>query len=161
MPTDLSAASPDPASDPEIAARQRWMGVLARADAAHLGAAWDTLEDLPSWTRLRGPETGMVMVRGRVGGDGGAFNLGEMTVTRCSVRLGAWVGHAWVAGRSAARAEMAAVLDALLQDPERRQLLEARVVAPLEAGLAASRAAAAARAGATRVDFFTMLRGED
>ncbi len=69
---------------------------------------------------MRGPEGGLVMVRGRAGGGGAPFNLGEMTVTRCTVRLGSGlVGHAYVAGREPRRAELAALVDALMQDPER------------------------------------------
>lgn len=137
------------------------MGVLARAGIAELRAVWDRLAPRPDWSVLRRPEVGLVMIQGRAGGDGGAFNLGEMTVTRCSVRAGGRVGHAWVAGRAPDHAEIAAVLDALLQDPDGRVALEAAVVAPLEAAWAAARARRAAQAGATRVDFFTLVRGED
>ena len=67
---------------------------------------------------MRGPETGLVMVRGRAGGSGSPFNLGEMTVTRCTVQLGSGTaGHAYIAGRDERQAELAAVADALLQDP--------------------------------------------
>ena len=67
---------------------------------------------------LRGPEAGLVMVRGRAGGGGAPFNLGEMTATRCTVRTEAgFVGHAYVAGRNERQAELAALADALLQDP--------------------------------------------
>ncbi len=70
---------------------------------------------------LRGPEAGLVMVRGRTGGGGAPFNLGEMTTTRCTVRTDAgFVGHAYVAGRDERLAEVAALADALLQDPERQ-----------------------------------------
>lgn len=141
--------------------RQRWMSVLAKADAAAVAALWQQM-DPPAYGLLRRPEVGMVMVRGRAGGDGAAFNLGEMTVTRCSIRLedtGA-VGHAWVAGRDLHHAEQAAVFDALLQDDSRRSYLEARVIAPLEAALAAKRAAATTKTAATKVEFFTMVRGD-
>ena len=50
---------------------------------------------------LRRPEIGPVMVRGRTGATGLAFNMGEMTVTRCSLRLqGGVVGHGFVQGRA-------------------------------------------------------------
>jgi alpha-D-ribose 1-methylphosphonate 5-triphosphate synthase subunit PhnG len=149
------AAAADPAL-PE--ARRRWMGVLARADGTAIGARLEHLpEKLPAHERLRGPETGLVMVRGRQGGDGAPFNLGEMTVTRCSVRLeDGTVGHAYVAGRDAHQAEWAAVLDAALQDPARRPALMEAVIAPLEAAEAARRAGRARKAAATRVEFFTL-----
>jgi alpha-D-ribose 1-methylphosphonate 5-triphosphate synthase subunit PhnG len=139
-------------------ARQRWMAVLARAGAtelaAHLGAVPG---GLPEYQRLRGPEAGLVMLRGRAGGAGEQFNVGEMTVTRCTVRTAdGLVGHAYVAGRDARQAELAALADALLQDPGRRDALEAGVIAPLENAQAARREEIARKAAATRVDFFAM-----
>lgn len=141
--------------------RRRWMGVLAKAAPDEVAAAWERVTPKPAYELLRRPETGLVMVRGRTGGDGAPFNLGEMTVTRCSVRLdGGTVGHAWVAGRRADHAERAAVLDALLQDPARHAAV-APEIDRLEAAMAARRERAAREAAATRVDFFTMVRGED
>src|SRR3954452_8359469 len=121
----LAAADQDTEGDtgaPEIARRRRWMGVLARAGAAEIAALLAAgPAPLPLHRRLRGPEIGLVMARGRQGGDGAPFNLGEMTVTRCSVRLeDGTVGHSYVAGRDAGQAELAAVLDAALQDPARQ-----------------------------------------
>jgi alpha-D-ribose 1-methylphosphonate 5-triphosphate synthase subunit PhnG len=142
---------------PGIAARRRWMGILARASAAEIAARLEHVPPLPAHQRLRGPETGLVMARGRQGGDGAPFNLGEMTVTRCTVRLeGGPVGHAYVAGRDARQAELAAVLDAALQDPARQPSLLAAVVEPLAAAQAERAARDAAKAAATRVQFFTM-----
>lgn len=140
-------------------ARQRWMGVLARASTAALERAWSALEAPPAYDFLRRPEIGMVMVRARAGGNGQRFNLGEMTVTRCTLRLpeGA-AGTAYVAGRDARKAELAAAFDALLQDPARRPALLASVVEPLAAEQAAARDAAGAKAAASRVEFFTVAR---
>jgi alpha-D-ribose 1-methylphosphonate 5-triphosphate synthase subunit PhnG len=102
------------------------------------------------------------MVQGRAGGTGTRFNLGEMTVTRCTVELDdGRLGHAYVGGRNGRHAERAAALDAMLQDPSRRPGLEGGVIAPLRARQEAQRAAATARAAATRVEFFTMVRGEE
>lgn len=152
--TETADASQDRAA---VAARQRWMGVLARAGAAEIAARLEQAPALPPHRRLRGPETGLVMARGRQGGDGAPFNLGEMTVTRCSVRLAdGTVGHAYVAGRDARQAELAAALDAALQDPDRRDGLMAAVIEPLAAAQAARAAQDAAKAAATRVQFFTM-----
>src|SRR5580693_5582241 len=107
--------------DQPHAARRRWMSVLARADADELG---ERLGALPPYRVLRGPEAGLVMVRGRAGGGGAPFNLGEMTTTRCTVRTDAgFVGHAYVAGRNERQAELAALADALLQDPLRQSAL--------------------------------------
>ena len=150
-------ARPAPAAE----RRRQWMGVLAKAPPARLAALVAALGDLPPHDWLRRPETGGVMVRGRMGGTGAPFNLGEMSVTRCALTLeGGAVGHAHVQGRDKRHARQAALVDALMQGP-RSAAVEAAVIAPLEAEAAAARRARAAKAAATRVDFFTMVRGED
>src|ERR687893_2213466 len=113
-PTTDHSTTPAGQPDPQ---RRAWMAVLARADAAEIARRLEALPPLARHLRLRGPETGLVMVRGRQGGDGAPFNLGEMTVTRCAVRLedGA-VGHAYIAGRDRRGAELAAAMDAALQN---------------------------------------------
>jgi alpha-D-ribose 1-methylphosphonate 5-triphosphate synthase subunit PhnG len=139
-------------------ARKSWMATLAKASPSRLAAL---MPDLPPLTVLRQPEIGAVMVRGRIGGTGAAFNLGEMTVTRASVRLASGeVGHAWVQGRDKGHALRAASIDALMQT-DRVDDLTARVLRPLEAEARAVKASRAAKAAATKVDFFTMVRGED
>ena len=101
------------------------------------------------------------MVRGRAGGTGAPFNIGEMTVTRCALRLeDGTVGHAYVQGRDKAHAERAALVDALMQTKAAPRI-EASVLRPLADEAGAARTARAARAAATRVEFFTMVRGED
>lgn len=141
--------------------RRRWMSVLAQASPAELEARWGEVEAPPRHRVLRRPETGLVMVRGRAGGTGARFNVGEVTVTRCAVELeGGAVGVAYVRGRDPRHAELAAVLDALLQDTARREGLERRVVEPLAAAQAARRRAAAERVAPSKVEFFTMVRGD-
>jgi alpha-D-ribose 1-methylphosphonate 5-triphosphate synthase subunit PhnG len=138
-------------------ARQHWMSVLARAAADELETCLADHGGAPAYQRLRGPESGLVMVRGRAGGGGAPFNLGEMTVTRCTVRTAAGqVGHAYVAGRDARQAELAAVFDALLQDPVRSAALRDGVIARLATGQAAARTEVAQKAAATKVQFFAM-----
>jgi len=145
-----------PAETPQDA-RRHWMSVLARAAADELDRCLTANGGAPAYQRLRGPESGLVMVRGRTGGGGAPFNLGEMTVTRCTVRTEAGqVGHAYVAGRDARQAELAAVLDALLQDPARGDALRAGVIAKLAAAQAAGRTEVARKAAATKVQFFAM-----
>ena len=132
------------------------MAVLSRATAEQLERATRGTP-LPHYCRLRGPESGLVMVRGRAGGNGAAFNLGEMTVSRCTVRTDCGrIGHAYVAGRDTRHAELAAWLDAALQDPARQTALEAAVIAPLLATQQQARQATARKAAATTVEFFTM-----
>lgn len=134
--------------------RQRWMAVLARADADDLQAR---LREVPHYTVLRGPEAGLVMVRGRTGGGGAPFNLGEMTVTRCTIRTDTGlVGHAYIAGRKERLAKLAALADALLQDPARQPGLLQEVIEPLALSQQVRRADTAAKAAATRVQFFAM-----
>jgi alpha-D-ribose 1-methylphosphonate 5-triphosphate synthase subunit PhnG len=147
------------------AQRGRWMSVLAKVGNGDLEQHIDIAALPRDYVWLRRPETGLVMVRGRAGGTGSPFNLGEMAVTRCALRLDdGTVGIAYVAGRDAGHAERAAAIDALLQQAARGKALEAalaRWVAPLESLLAGRRAAVAAGSAATRVDFFTVVRGED
>ncbi len=146
----------DTSADP-IRQRQHWMSVLARAPAEAIETAMMRDGALPAWTRLRGPESGLVMVRGRAGGSGSPFNLGEMTVTRCTVRLDTGApGHAYIAGRDERRAELAAVADALLQDPDQRNDLHARLIDPLSEAQRQQRQTRAEKAAATRVEFFAM-----
>jgi len=148
------------ASDP--ASRQRRMAVLARASYDDLVSLWRALDLDPECQVIRGPETGLVMLQGRMGGGGDAFNLGEATVTRASVRIsGDQIGHAYMLGRDHKKARLAAVIDALAQDPAMAARLDDAVVAPLEARLAASDEKHRAETEATRVNFFTMVRGED
>jgi alpha-D-ribose 1-methylphosphonate 5-triphosphate synthase subunit PhnG len=150
--------SQDTAFGPEEE-RRSWMGLLARSLPARLLALMPG--PLPEHAVLRRPEIGAVMVRGRAGGTGAPFNLGEMTVTRASVQLASGeVGHAYVQGRDRDHALRAAVVDALMQGPGAVEV-RATVLDPLAAEEAATRAARAARAARTKVEFFTLVRGED
>jgi len=139
--------------------RRHWLAVLARATADEIGQRLADAPPLPPHRALRGPEIGLVMVRGRAGGDGAPFNLGEATVTRCTVAIeGGAVGHAVRIGRDRRAAELSALLDAALQDAALRPALHAAVIAPLAEAQAARRAAEAERAAATRVEFLTMVQ---
>jgi len=156
---DASASRP---ADPDQ--RRRWMGLLARATTGELEAAWQALPSQPTYSFLRRPETGLVLVRGRAGGTGAAFNLGEMTMTRCAVRLdaqaagGRITGLGFVAGRDDRHAELAALFDGLLQVPSRAAEIDAAVIQPVAARLDRQRRQTATEVAATRVDFFTLVR---
>jgi alpha-D-ribose 1-methylphosphonate 5-triphosphate synthase subunit PhnG len=141
-------------------ARKLALDTLAAAPSRALAELWDRWVDKPTHTRLRGPEVGLVMVRGRAGGGGAPFNLGEATVSRASVRIATGqVGHGYNLGRDLAKAEVIAIIDALWQrDPDR---VEAEIVAPLQALAAAADQTRRDEAAATRVDFFTMVRGDN
>ena len=144
----------------ETEARRARMGLVAKAPPARLAALMQDVET-PAFDWLRAPEVGGVMVRGRMGGKGAPFNLGEMTVTRCALRLATGeVGHGYVQGRDKSHAERAALVDALMQT-DRADAVQADVLDPLAEAAATARATRAAKAAATKVDFFTMVRGED
>ncbi len=121
----------------------------------------DAAAPTPAFEMLRTPEIGTIMVQGRASGTGAAFNLGEMTVTRCSLRLASGeVGHGYVQGRRKTCAQVAALVDALMQGPDAARI-DAAVIAPLAAEAEARRDTRAAKAAATRVEFTTLVRGED
>lgn len=142
-------------------ARQEWMAVLARAPKETLESAWEALDEAPRYITLRQPECGMAMVRGQVGGEGDAFNLGEVTVTRCAVQLDDGpTGMSWVLGRDKRHAELAALFDALLQT-RRHETLKGQLIEPCRKQWQETRERRAREAAATKVDFFTMVRGED
>jgi alpha-D-ribose 1-methylphosphonate 5-triphosphate synthase subunit PhnG len=151
-----------PASTDATALRRRAMAAFAEATPAELAAALGDEPCAADAVDLRPPEAGLVMIRGRVGGDGAAFNLGEATVARAAVRLrDGSVGHAYRLGRDVAAARLAAIADALWQRPDTRLRIERDLVGPVERRRAAADAERSRRAAATRVDFFTMVRGED
>lgn len=141
----------------DTAQRQAWMAVLARTEAAKLQTLLEGLAVQPSYSLPRPIETGLCMVRGRVSADGQAFNLGEMTVTRCVVQLeDNTAGVAYVAGRDKQQAEFAAVIDALLQNGQ----LALSAIAPFQQALDAKHQQRAEQVASTKVDFFTLVRGE-
>jgi len=154
---------PDLNTDPNAdrTDRRTWMGLLARAPERDVLSLWEAFADKPGFQWLRAPEVGTTMVRGRMGATGAPFNLGEMTVTRCSLSLadGA-VGHAYVQGRSKAKAEAAALIDALMQTA-RAGDVRAGILTPLQDRDTAAKSARARKAAATKVEFFTLVRGED
>ncbi|MEL6219816.1 MAG: phosphonate C-P lyase system protein PhnG [Pseudomonadota bacterium] len=143
-------------------ARREWMSLLSKANSNDLEALWTAAGLGPDFSWLRSPQSGSVMVRGRAGATGAPFNLGEMTVTRCAVRLeNGTVGHGYVAGRSKRQAEIAALCDAVLQTAGAdAETVEAKVLKPLAAAAEAARRNTAEKAAATKVDFFTLVRGD-
>jgi len=142
---------------PSPTLRQTWLSILARASAAEISLHLADAPALPAFSHLRLPESGMAMVRGRMGGGGAPFNLGEMTITRCSIRdAEGRVGHGYAAGRDTAQVELIARLDAALQDETLYPDYEAAVLSPLAKAQAARRAGVESRAAATEVKFFTL-----
>jgi alpha-D-ribose 1-methylphosphonate 5-triphosphate synthase subunit PhnG len=148
----------EPLQTQEVAARRDWLAVLARASTAELEACAQCAEPLPPMQTVRPAEVGMTMLRGRTGGTGAAFNLGEASVTRCALRVAGVLGVGYTLGRDRRKAELVALFDALLQQDEHRWLR--KVVEPLRERQARDRAAKSRAAASSRVDFFTMVRGE-
>jgi alpha-D-ribose 1-methylphosphonate 5-triphosphate synthase subunit PhnG len=151
---------PDGLIAPSHNARQSWMALLARATRGELETALSNLTPPPDYTLLRKPEIGLAMVRGRAGGIGNAFNLGEMTMTRCAVRLDEAphpVGLSYIVGRDTRHAELAALFDALLQRSRPSRIAD-ELLGNIRRRLAAEQRARAAETAATRVDFFTLVR---
>ena len=142
------------------AQRKAAMAVLAHCDAAEIAGYLDAIT-VPAYENLREPENGLVMVRGRVGGDGAPFNLGEATVSRAAVRLATGEGgFGYALGREREKARMIALCDALVQSDEFADAVETSVLAPLRAAMISERDRRAAETAATRVDFYTLVRGE-
>jgi alpha-D-ribose 1-methylphosphonate 5-triphosphate synthase subunit PhnG len=142
-------------------ARAQWMSLLAQAEPTELAQAMAPFAPpATATTWLRPPQTGLYMLRGRIGGTGPQFNLGEVSVTRCSVQIGERIGHAWVRGSNGRHAELAACADALMQDAEQHPHLHAQVLEPLRQSLHQRRASASRKAAASKVEFFTVVRGE-
>ena len=152
-----------PSSSPNLAGNPRaaWMRILSLSAWRDLESCASKIAAIPH-DLMRAPETGLVMLRGRMGATGAAFNLGETTVTRCAVRLADGTeGHSYVMGRNGAHARLAAVCDALLQGSDTSSVVAETVIAPLQAKLQAAHVETSTKAAATKVDFFTMVRGED
>lgn len=148
---------------PQTSQRQSWMGILAKAPFALLEDRIRPLEPLPAYDFLRPPEIGLAMVRGRTGGTGSLFNLGEITITRCVVQIQSQPslqGFGFVQGRSQRHAELAAVCDALLQHPDWFGRIQTQVIEPLAAAAIENHETQQRQTAATQVNFFTLARGE-
>lgn len=143
-----------------LSPRQHWIGVLARAKPGELIPYEAALKDA-QYQLIRAPEIGMTLVRGRMGGNGAPFNVGEMSVTRCVVRLAdGRTGYSYLAGRDKQHAELAALADAHLQGTHPSVWLS-DVIRALANAQAQRRAQKEADTAATKVEFFTLVRGEN
>lgn len=164
--SDYISSTPD--TPPALAARKTWMSLLARAPEELLEEhlASQCLGDL-EW--LRPAETGLMMMQGRAGGTGQRFNLGEVSLTRCVLKPDAHltrcqqVGVAYVMGSSHRHAQLAAVADALLQEPSLHAHWDQLLLRPISQWLTGKMQENNAQAQATKVEFFTVAReaGQD
>ncbi|KXG84893.1 phosphonate C-P lyase system protein PhnG [Agrobacterium bohemicum] len=147
----------------EIFDRKQALGILAGTPADILSQTYGMLGgNMPPAVVVRGPEIGTVMVRGKVGGGGAAFNLGEASVTRATVKLATGeVGHSIILGRDQRKAHIVAHLDALRQRPDWIARIDADIVLPALTFMEDEKLRRAEETEATKVDFFTVARGED
>jgi alpha-D-ribose 1-methylphosphonate 5-triphosphate synthase subunit PhnG len=144
------------------ARRQRLMRICTQATVAELERALADCGGIPAAEDVRPAEEGLIMIRGRIGGTGAAFNLGEATVTRAVIRLSdGTLGYSYLLGRAPEKARLAAMVDALGQDESWRERLDAALVAPVSERRMAEQRHRRAETEATRVNFFTLVRGED
>jgi alpha-D-ribose 1-methylphosphonate 5-triphosphate synthase subunit PhnG len=142
--------------------RRRLMAIVARAPRTAIEEALVALGPLPPHRELRKAQTGLVTLRGRIGGGGAAFNLGEATVTRISIRLETGeIGHAYALGRDAKKARLSALIDAAFQNPVLHERIVGMVFEPLARNEADAERQKDEETAATKVDFFTLVRGED
>jgi alpha-D-ribose 1-methylphosphonate 5-triphosphate synthase subunit PhnG len=145
-----------------LAGRRAAMAILAQSDAASIERGLAAADCAAQFAELRVPETGLVMLRGRIGGNGAPFNVGEATVTRAAVQLASGEqGFAYILGRDARKARLAALCDALWQAKKSRDSIERHVLAPLRDALELRSQHERTRTAATKVDFFALVRGED
>ncbi|HIE5390761.1 TPA: phosphonate C-P lyase system protein PhnG [Enterobacter cancerogenus] len=146
----------------DTSTRQRWMRALAHCQPAALQARMNALSLTPEYETIRAPEIGLVQLQARMGGTGERFFAGDATLTRAVIRLSSGtLGYGYVLGRDKAHAERCAAIDALLQEQPHFQTLMETLIAPLEADRAARIAARQAQVNASRVDFFTLVRGDN
>ena len=157
-----TASTPADTSTEEFGKRrQAALSTLSHADMGQLQKLYDeTWWNKPEVSPIRGPETGLIMLRGRTGGGGAPFNLGEATVSRASVRIGTGeVGHGYCLGRDTDKARLIAIIDALFQrEPDN---VEFAILRPLNDTAYWADKKRRDETAATKVDFFTMVRGED
>lgn len=145
----------------KIQPRQSWMGLLSKSDFTHLELLFEKLEQVPDYEFIRRPETGMIMLQGRIGGTGSRFNVGEMTLSRCVLRTSeGYTGYGYTQSRKARHVELIALADAMLQNDANFPSLNLQLLIPLKELELEKKQALLSKAAATKVDFFTMVRGE-
>lgn len=142
--------------------RQRWMAVLAHSHPRELAERYAALNLNPDYEVLRQAETGLVQIQGRMGGSGNPWFVGDATLTRAAIRLGSGVcGYSWVLGRDREHAERCALVDALLQESAHHATLMETLIDSLEACRDAHLRERQRKVAASRVDFFTLVRGDN
>jgi len=129
----------------------------AQAEMVKIPLADATLLELPDGLS---DEEALLLGDNLATGYYGALRAGVKAGESCLVVGCGTVGHGYVQGRSKDHALQTALIDALMQTDAVTQV-EAAILAPLRKGRDTAKATRAAKAAATKVDFFTMVRGED
>ena len=136
------------------------MSLLATSSQSDLLNLWEQKKIKVNYVWLRTPEIGSIMAQGRMGVTGDKFNIGEVTITRCSLKLNCGtIGHSYVQGRSKKKAEISALCDALMQTKMSKEINK-NIIIPLEKIKKDNKDKILSKAEATKVDFFTLVRGE-
>ncbi len=137
------------------------MSVLASSPAALLRDHWQGMDLHPAYRAVRAPEIGLTQLQARMGATGRRFVLGDMTVTRAVVQLdNGTYGYGYIAGRDKAHADLCALIDAMMQQTEYRERLQSQLIEPLAARRREQQQLRARAVAASRVDFFTLVRGD-
>lgn len=145
----------------DTSARRDWLAVLARISTADLERSWGALEVKPSYVAARNPQIGMMMGEARAGGTGGRFNLGHISVSRAVMRLDSGeVGVGYCLGHNERKAALIALFDALLQTSRHDEILQT-LIEPQRREQQADRETRSRKAASSKVDFFTMVRGDN
>ncbi len=150
--------------------RQQWLSLMAKTPLEDLKDQWTHClkttqlipENIEQYAQaIRPIQTGLVQVRGRMGGNGNRFNVGDMTVTRAAINCEGFQGFGYIAGRSKTHANLIALLDALLQNPQYQVVLQSSLLTPLADLRHKVLQTNVEKTAETRVEFFTVVRGED
>src|SRR5262245_50510326 len=156
-----NAASKNSAGEELRALRREAMAVLTCSSTAEIARHLTAIDPIPAHSELRPPQQGLVMLRGRIGGDGVPFNFGEATVSRAAVRLATGeTGFGYVLGREPEKSKLIALCDAMIQSEHHHSTVEQLVLTPIRRRLQAARKRLAQQVAATKVEFFTLVRGE-
>ncbi|HKM97576.1 MAG TPA: phosphonate C-P lyase system protein PhnG [Buttiauxella sp.] len=146
----------------DVAQRQQWMSVLAHSLPQELAALWVELKLNPEYQVIRQSEIGLVQIQARMGGTGKRFFAGDASLTRAVVQLAdGTYGYSYLLGRDKAHAELCAVIDALMQEKVRFRTLQETLIAPLAANREQRLATRRTQINSSRVDFFTLVRGDN
>lgn len=146
----------------DVVQRQQLLSVLAKSSLKDIQQHWEhSLHDF-EYSPLRAPQTGMVMAVARAEGSGEPFNLGEVSVTRCAIKLTTGqTGIGYVMGSSKEHSLHVALLDALAQVDDQYEDIKLKLIQPLQQKIEQRNQQQQQKTAATKVDFLTMVRGED